>query len=88
MNGGVALADKILGVTLGLYRVRYARGLANAGLALLHDEAALGNALLDYGIAAAICRESGIRQAQVQLLDALVTTDGDILSPVREMLSR
>jgi DNA-binding winged helix-turn-helix (wHTH) protein/tetratricopeptide (TPR) repeat protein len=84
----VALADKILGVTLGLYRVRYARGLANAGLSLLQDETALGNALLDYGIAAAICREVGVRQAQVQLLDALAAIDGERLSPIREMLTR
>jgi DNA-binding winged helix-turn-helix (wHTH) protein/tetratricopeptide (TPR) repeat protein len=84
----IALADKILGVTLGLYRVRYARGLANAGLALLQDVSALSNALLDYGIAAAICREAGVRHAQVQLLDALAAIDGEQLSPIREMLRR
>jgi DNA-binding winged helix-turn-helix (wHTH) protein/tetratricopeptide (TPR) repeat protein len=82
----IALSDKILGVTLGLYRVRYARGLANAGLALLQDASALTNALLDYGIAAAICREAGVRHAQVQLLDALAAIDGERRSPIRDML--
>ena len=84
----IAQADKILGVTLGLYRVRYARGLANAGLALLQDESSLNNALLDYGIASAICHEAGVRHAQVQLLAALAAINGDKLAPVREMLTR
>ena len=76
----IAAADVQLSYTLGLYPVRYARALAQAGLGHA-DEAAR-----DYHLATTLCNARGVLQAQLRLLD-LLSTEAD-LSPLRAILLR
>ena len=82
----VTQADKVLDMTLGLYRVRYARGLANAGLTLLRDEFTFDVTAMDYSIGMAVCGEKGVIHTNKQLMEALMVIDGDQLRPIYEML--
>jgi len=79
-------ADQVLKTTTGLYHVRYAHSLANAGLTALQNKD-LEATLLDYGKAKAICAEPGVTRLQLNLLNALTAClDEKILIQVKELL--
>lgn len=81
-------ADQVLKTTTGLYHVRYAHSLANAGLAALQN-IDIEETMLDYGRAKAICAEPGVIRLQLKLLNALTTClDGISLTSVKELLQR
>jgi hypothetical protein len=81
----IQTADQLLEFTPGLYRVRYARGLANAGLALTQP-AALENAQKDYAAAVTICNQAGVVGAHRSLLESL-TIDQPSLTELKQLLS-
>lgn len=82
----IRYADHLLNTTVGLYHVRYARSLANAGLCLL-DNHDVDDTLLDYGKGKAICGEPGVIRLQLKLLDAMIHCAGsDQLQPVQNLL--
>jgi tetratricopeptide (TPR) repeat protein len=79
-------ANIILSLTDGLYRVIYARALAQAGLALLHGQS-LDETIADSEHATAVCSADGVIQANRELLEALMQSPkGTLLSPVLEVL--
>jgi tetratricopeptide (TPR) repeat protein/DNA-binding winged helix-turn-helix (wHTH) protein len=76
----------ILGLTDGLYRVIYARALAQAGLALLQGKS-LEETTAEYEHAVAVCSADGVIQANRELLQALMQSkNGAALSPVLDVL--
>ncbi|MGB1289297.1 MAG: tetratricopeptide repeat protein, partial [Aggregatilineales bacterium] len=66
--------ETLLNLTPGLYQLRYARGLAYAGLALLNHNPPI-DAELELGRAQAICSAAGVLASQARLLNVLKQRD-------------
>lgn len=82
----IAFADALLKQPPSAYDVRYARALAQAGLALITN-AALDSARADYEAALAQCAARGVVQRNLRLLEQLaLTQDGERLEPLLGLL--
>lgn len=84
----VERATPLLQYNRGLYNVRYARGLAHAGVALLEsDQPSVQAAIADYTHALALCSARGVTAYHLRLLDSLMRVQGGSrLAKVRDVL--